>query len=132
MNRQTRRMFLSSLDGMVAETTKRWQTWKDRWDAYCGLMQAMAGFGRDHGVSQKEICEEFAGEMARRLVDALGAPPITDVYQSLLYFGSSAPPHNEAARQWNLTHQDELMEFQRRYPDVPLLGMLRQESRAIH
>lgn len=120
INRQDRRTLLRNIDGVAADTIKAWHTWQDRFGAYCALLQAVHK-GEAGDTPSNEEMAEFSGALARHIIDKLGGPPIADLYQSLLYFGSSWAPHRIAAQTWNRQHQAELEAFQRERPDVPLL-----------
>jgi hypothetical protein len=56
--------------------------------------------------------------MARRLIEALGSPPITEMPQCLLYQMSSAPYHEVEAFHWQTKHPDELLALQLQHPEI--------------
>jgi hypothetical protein len=125
VNRSDRQAFLDSVDVMVARIVRDMHTWEDRWGACAGCMQALHSYGRERGLSQEEIIKEIGGELARRLIVALGSPPIADINQSLIYLGSNWVPHKMAAQAWAQKHPEELQELQRQHPDIPLLAEIK-------
>jgi hypothetical protein len=128
MNRQTRRAFLGPVDIMVTRIVREMHTWRDHWGAVGGCLQACFSLGQERGIAPEEILKEIGGEIAKRLIKALSTPLITEVDQSLVYFGSSDPTHHNAAVAWQRQHPEAMLELQRQHPDIPLL----QPGRTVH
>jgi hypothetical protein len=120
MNRHDRRAFLGATRQM-ADKIVREQTWKHRFDGYCGCMQAINDFAVIRNLEAMAVCEEIGGALAKTVIEALGAPAITEIHQAVLYCASSSLAHKAAAVTWQRDHQDELAAFGREHPEAPNL-----------
>jgi len=94
----------------------RQASWEARWDGFCGCMQAMKELADERGLNFFEACETFGGQLAERIILAFDEPPITELHQALLYFGSINPAHREASRAWQAAQQPLMQEFMSQYP----------------
>ena len=124
MNRQDRRTYLSSLKPIVTKIQSA-PTWEDRWFAVWDFFLGIAHLAQKRGHDDQDVSEAIGGELASRVIEALGSLPITEVLQSLVYLLSSEPAHQNAAETWQLQHPNEMRELQRRYPDIPMQEVTR-------
>ena len=109
-------------DGGFGEADRRGESsWEDRWAAFCTCVQNCAALAaRDH-LSRDEVIAELSGELARRIVERFDTSPIADIYQPMLYFGSSDGVHRGMSEGWQRMHPGEMQALQAEHPEIPNL-----------
>lgn len=91
--------------------------WEVRWEGFCGVMQRLAA-----ECSPRTLRRVVAPQLASRVVAQLGAPPVGELHQALIYLASAAPAHRNASHAWQAGHPAELAAFQRAHPRHDLLS----------
>jgi len=84
----------------MADKIRNEKSWEDRFDAHCGCLQSITALADARTLDPMEVCEEIRGALAKAVIEAMAAPPVTEIHQALLYFASSAPapPRGAVAR----------------------------------
>jgi hypothetical protein len=126
MNRRDRKAFAGA-NRVIAAKIVRETSWEARWHGFTGSAMALREFAeRQLGLDPALVVPELSAMLAKHVIEALGAPAITEAHQALLYFLS--PPHRIASEMWQLGHCDEMRALQQQYPDRPeLFGPVDQE-----
>jgi len=86
---------MNEMAGKIPRETE----WQPRWDGFVGCMLGVENFAQQQlGLAPQEVTPELSGVLAGRIVDTLGAPPLIDPGQSLLYLCSEEAEHRAAAQ----------------------------------
>jgi hypothetical protein len=105
---------------ILAEVPAPEGRWGEIWEAFCGCMQALPGLALLFRAPLMTVLRAVGAPLAERIIGTLGAPPIAELEQALVYF--AAPTYRAAAVAWQREHQEALLELQKAHPDIDLFG----------